>query len=286
VPRLLSKSQWATLRALIRLRHDALLVQWLGDNAVNPVTLRQIKRAGLYRSAKRDILRQSYAYGRFGVTDPKVESMDAKAFAKYLAKRALPMDAGARKVIQRAKRQIQNDFVLMQRDMVSQIQKAMREAEALMAGARSLLARTEVRKKASQLFAVAMQEVTQRQLHAAQRSVETTLNNAIQYGRAQAISERGGHDPWVFKRPRPDCCNECRQAYLHPDGKTPRLFRLSELMKNGSNVGRTRDERLPTVDSLHPWCRCLLSELPDGFGFDAQGAMVYQGTAKKRTAYG
>jgi hypothetical protein len=32
---------------------------------------------------------------------------------------------------------------------------------------------------------------------------------------------------------------------------------------------------------MHPWCRCTLHELPDGFGFDTAGKMVYLGTATK-----
>ena len=87
------------------------------------------------------------------------------------------------------------------------------------------------------------------------------------------MNKSGEADPWVFKRPRHDSCEACKEAYLQKDGKTPRLFRLSALAANGTNVGRRRPERQPVIESLHPFCRCELNFLPPGFEFDATGTM-------------
>ena len=66
-------------------------------------------------------------------------------------------------------------------------------------------------------------------------------------------------------------------GHLEKDGKTPRVFKLTELMGNGSNVGRKHNDRRPVVQSFHPYCACRLSELEPGFGFGADGLVEYVG---------
>lgn len=108
--------------------------------------------------------------------------------------------------------------------------------------------------------------------------VATELHNAQDHGKALAMA-RDGHDPLVFKRPRPDACRYCKMLYLK--GGRPRIFRLSTLVTNGSNVGRKagrpssgKTEWKPVIGSTHPACQCELHELPDGFTLDASGKMV------------
>ena len=122
------------------------------------------------------------------------------------------------------------------------------------------------------------------------RIAHTELHNAMEEGRAHAISQvtPGDSDPLVFKRPRPDACKFCNMLYLN--GKKPRLFRMSELSANGTNHGRKARRPLrsgpmatewkATVGSLHPWCQCGLHHMPEGFGFDKNGQMVFVGLEK------
>ena len=53
-----------------------------------------------------------------------------------------------------------------------------------------------------------------------------------------------------------------------PEKKKPRIFLLSELEANGTNVGRKRRDWLPTVGAVHPWCREILLDIPKGWGFN------------------
>ncbi len=124
------------------------------------------------------------------------------------------------------------------------------------------------------------------------RDVHTEVHNAAEEARAAAIAgrARGGASPRVFKRPHPDACAFCRLLYLRPDGVTPRVFELASLVANGTNAGRragrpTRSGRSRTqwravVGAAHPFCRCGLTALPDGMGFDAGGRLVYVGAKK------
>lgn len=121
------------------------------------------------------------------------------------------------------------------------------------------------------------------------RTAHTEVHNASEEAKAIAMSA-GGRDPMVFKRPHADACAHCRLLYLKPDGVTPRVFRLSALLANGTNVGRragrptrsgrSRTEWKAVVGAVHPWCQCPLHVLGDGMKFDRNGKVVYVGAAK------
>lgn len=73
-------------------------------------------------------------------------------------------------------------------------------------------------------------------------------------------------------------CKHCKKAYLMEDEVTPRVFRLSDLKANGSNYGLKTADWVPTLGSLHPNCRCSLSEIPQGFGFkENSSTLTYKG---------
>lgn len=121
------------------------------------------------------------------------------------------------------------------------------------------------------------------------RTAHTEVHNASEEAKAIAMSA-GGRDPMVFKRPHADACAHCRLLYLKPDGVTPRVFRLSALLANGTNVGRragrptrsgrSRTEWKAVVGAVHPWCQCSLHVLGGGMKFDRDGQLVYVGVKK------
>jgi hypothetical protein len=79
-------------------------------------------------------------------------------------------------------------------------------------------------------------------------------------GEMKEISEESNlNDPYVYKVPIEDerLCKSCRNAYLNKDG-SPKIFRLSELEANGSNIGLKPNEWKPTLGQLHLNCRCIL----------------------------
>jgi len=106
------------------------------------------------------------------------------------------------------------------------------------------------------------------------RVAYTELTDAQKQGQAHRLLEDGNVDKLVYKMPMPTACPQCKHLYLMPDGKTPRLFKLSELVGNGTNIGRKPhpikggkvkpggradgQETLKAVAGLmHPWCACL-----------------------------
>lgn len=105
------------------------------------------------------------------------------------------------------------------------------------------------------------------------RIVRSEIVNNMNQGFADAIlegkspySDKGG-ETLVFKRPAPNACPHCKKHYLERDGKTPRLFKLSELMANGTNYGKKTAEWRPTLGVLHPHCYDDQTEVLTDSGF-------------------
>lgn len=104
--------------------------------------------------------------------------------------------------------------------------------------------------------------------------VKTELNRAANWGSLDAIMhnspELEPHQIYVFKqgnKPGHGACKHCEKFWYMADGITPKIYLLSELIGNGSNIGKKAAQWLPTVDSTHPNETHVLSEMKIGFGF-------------------
>ncbi|NJO48087.1 MAG: hypothetical protein HC840_00060 [Leptolyngbyaceae cyanobacterium RM2_2_4] len=91
---------------------------------------------------------------------------------------------------------------------------------------------------------------------------------------SRVAANLGDDDPTVFFVVVKDgsTCKECIKLHLMPDQITPRLWKFSEL-KQGYHK---RGESYPSAFGLHPHCRCTLTYLSSGFGFNKQGLVSYQ----------
>jgi hypothetical protein len=104
------------------------------------------------------------------------------------------------------------------------------------------------------------------------RIVDTEMNNIFQKGRAVQISKKNpGKDPLVYKDVYEGACRHCIQLYLTQGiGSAPKVFHLSELTANGTNIGKKVDAWKATITGVHPWCRCTLRDLPADMIWDKE----------------
>lgn len=114
--------------------------------------------------------------------------------------------------------------------------------------------------------------------HDVKRIVETETTTARNLSLMDAITKinlsAGISDPVVFFIVVRDnsLCSECKRLHLQKDGKTPRVWRLSEV---GNGYHKKGDSN-PKAAGLHPHCRCVLTTLLPGYGFDNSGMVEYK----------
>lgn len=101
------------------------------------------------------------------------------------------------------------------------------------------------------------------------RVAATELVHAHQEGFANTLIKREGTDVLVYRQPDAAACRHCTRLYLTSGpGSTPKIFRLQELLDNGTNVGKKANGWDPVVGATHPWCGCTLHHVPPGFRFE------------------
>lgn len=97
------------------------------------------------------------------------------------------------------------------------------------------------------------------------RIVETECQDIFNVGRAQYMMQNS-IDPQVYFDVYPGACRHCIRLYLtHGIGSKPKVFRMSELLANGTNYGLKSKDWKPTIHPVHPYCRCNIRELPDKY---------------------
>lgn len=101
------------------------------------------------------------------------------------------------------------------------------------------------------------------------RIADYVMTLSFEEGRAAQIASQYGIDSMVYKKVFSSACKTCIRLYLtNGFGSEPRVFKLSDLYKNGSNIGRHADEWKQTVGPTHNWCRCMLTHVDPEYDWD------------------
>ena len=101
------------------------------------------------------------------------------------------------------------------------------------------------------------------------RVADYSLHEAFDMGQALSIQDKYGNSAKVYKEVYAGACESCQKLYLTKGiGSKPKIFELSAIMANGTNIGRNKQEWLPVVGSTHPWCRCTIFHIPFGYVWD------------------
>lgn len=103
-----------------------------------------------------------------------------------------------------------------------------------------------------------------------ERIVAYNSHLAFEEGKAAMIQrDAGDADPLVYKTVFEGACEHCQNLYLtNGIGSQPKIFKLSELRANGTNIGRKVKDWKAVLGPVHPFCRCLLNHLFSGYKWD------------------
>lgn len=135
---------------------------------------------------------------------------------------------------------------------------------------------------------IAMRDLTGDYARDWERVARTETTNVINTGMVDRIVDMNPdtrpEDIYVFKRVVNDrrLCPYCKRLHLMEDGVTPRIYRLSEVMANGSNVGRKSGDWKMVIGAVHPFCRCQLVQIPPGYFFNKEGKLEFIGLEQSK----
>lgn len=92
------------------------------------------------------------------------------------------------------------------------------------------------------------------------RIAETESAFAFNSGRAMELVREFGEDVEVYVDVFENACKYCAGKYLTAGpGSEPIVFKLSDMLDFGTNVGKKVDQWQAVIPPMHPWCRCMLN---------------------------
>ena len=95
------------------------------------------------------------------------------------------------------------------------------------------------------------------------RIADFLMHSALDYGKVMKILEEDGEDGEVYKSVYKGACKHCIEKYLTNGlGSEPRIFKVKDLLANGTNIGRNTKDWKAVVGPLHPFCRCEAHKKP------------------------
>jgi hypothetical protein len=100
------------------------------------------------------------------------------------------------------------------------------------------------------------------------RIARTEMQLAHEEGHLEHVRRRGGDQAQMAKIPSKDACSSCLSLYLDADGR-PAVHPISWWDAQGvNNVGRKQKDWKGCIGAVHPHCRCSITEVAVGWGFD------------------
>lgn len=285
----LSEKQHAAIQQLIVDHHLAFTVEVLGPDAIPRADLERLLRKGILKQHTVEHAQVSIAaahtLGKLSTNDPNLVKMKPAQFWNFIETAPPQFSNHELDAIQASRTQVGRLITNLGVTLLNEFEDATHEERTKLRHQALATVQHEVglgiaRRSSKE----EIQKRMERKLGESERNwalvVQTELHNAHEHGKALGMA-RGGRDPLVFKRPRPDACRFCKLLFLN--GNRPRIFRLSDLVKNGTNYNRRArrpsrtgagaTEWRATVGCVHPACQCEMFELPEGMTLDKDGNM-------------
>lgn len=286
----LSDNQRTKIGQLIIDHHLAFTVEVLGPDAIPSVDYLRLQRQGLLKTHLVEhaavAIPAAYALGRIASSDVSIAGMKPEQFWRYIETAPPKFSQHDLDTIQASRSVVGRLITNLGVGLLNEFENATHEEATKLRHEALATVQHEIALGASKRSSrQSIEKRLQSKLSEAERDwalvVQTELHNALEGGKALGFA-RDGRNPLVFKRPRPDACRFCKLLYLN--GDKPRLFRLSELVKNGTNYGRRAGrpssrgagatQWKATVGCVHPGCQCEMYLMPEGMAFDAAGKMI------------
>lgn len=284
----LSNKQIRDVSRIIADHHTAFLINIGLGEFVPQAEVTRLRKAGLLRGgpALKSLAQDAFTFGILSdaLEESSNKNLTYPAFKEWLKHRPAPLSSEERAAMNHLKRSMFTHITGLGNTIDKTTQEVLVEADKDLRRRlashvqRELVSGIEKRKTLNEIVS-SLRKATHQYTRDWTRVAATELNNAFQEGKLSTIQKANkGKDPMVFKRVSPAACHECKHLYLTKSGE-PRVFRLSELLAAGSNVGRKRDDRRAVIGAVHPWCACELQEMPHGFEFGKDGNLTYTGGA-------
>jgi len=276
---------------IIEKYYEGIIVRYCGHEYVSVEKLNQLIREGIVDSADLEgsAVADGYLIGRLRQILPEqsLEDITPKEFRKRFRHFLITLPESEQKKLKIAKESAYNAIVGLKDQSVAKMRGVLVSNvfdhinEHLGEPVKNVIEEAYIQNKSLGKLVGDLKRMAKDWSSKWSTVATTEMTRAINAGAADGIIARNRDVPpdeiycyfAVVKDGR--LCKHCQRLHLHPDG-TPRVFKMSELIANGSNYGRKASEYKPSLHGLHPNCRCVVAQIPNGWGFDRKGHIKFK----------
>lgn len=258
-----------------------------------------LTKAGINWSTITPTVTNAFRYGILSsaLGDIRANKLDYEQFKKFVKnKQFMPLDAREMRALQTLETQAYNEIKGLGNKIKTGMSNITVEADKKLR--KQYEATIKDKAKEAVLNRKGIKELSSDIGHAMgdwsrdlDRMSDYILHEAHDQGRAYGIMRHTGNsDPKVWKRVLDQACAHCTRLYLTGGpGTEPKIFKLSELLSNGNNIGVKAANWKPVIGPTHPWCRCQLEYYEEGAEWDAsRSTFVFTGkqlTGRAKSIY-
>lgn len=281
------------IRKIIEKHYSRLVVSILGNQSLNKDELKVLKDAGVDLSNDESLLSLVYYHNFINhpvdQDSPKsIEDMERQQSVKGLKPTGEANDYSVESLNDRMRQYINK----MKADITTRLESIIRENnDSYKMDALKNLNRSEsmddlVKESTLGKLKQKLRDTSRDGNRDWMRIATTEMSNAIGVSSVDRIvtdnRDSDFSDIYVYRIIVQDSktCKWCRRFYQDSDD-SPKVYRLSTLMGNGSNYGKKTDSWLPVAGATHPSERCSqVLELKPGWKLSKDGSITYIGLEK------
>ena len=258
------------------------IAQQVGLNYLTPAEKFILTQAGVdlnkFTNSK-GIIEHAFLFGILAeaIGDKRAKNMSYADFTKFLASgQFIPLTEAEEFALEQIKGRAYSDITNLGQRMKNTLSNAALKNNQSRAAAVAQVIRgkaikaIELRKSSRQL-AAELAEASQDWEVDWLRIAHYLMHEAYNTGRAQSILKTYGQNAEVYFDVYEGACKECRELYLEdPDDihSKPKVFKLVDVIQNGSNINVKRQNWKPTISPTHPYCRCTINYKDPKYDWD------------------
>lgn len=278
---MLTLNQIQELLNIIEKNNILFINRHLGPDYLNDSEIAKLKSVGIdpkkYYKTSKDISKLSF---HFGLISDSIGNKEAKLstfqdLKKYFEEgKFLPLTKKEKFTLDSIKKQYLGDIKANKNrifndinNIISNNQKNNREAYEKVI--RDEIYEGTLNKKSREEIAREIAHKTGDWNRNFKRIVYFISHSAFDEGRALAFEKEYGEDVLVWKQIFNGACKICVKLYTELGSTSkPKIFKLSDLKKNGTNIGKKQSDWNPIIGATHPHCRCVLREYNSRFNWN------------------
>lgn len=286
----ISKETIQKIKEIVERKYKQFTVSMLGKDTLTPQELKALQAAGIDTSNDTSLLELVYNHNFLNLEGADVGPTSVEdMISQQKVPGIKPQGEAHDYAVEHANENAAQLLDKMKTDVSTRIEGIVRETNSqYKANALQNLNRPD---EADQLIKEGMVGQIKQRLRDASgdatrdwnRIAITEVSNAIGIGSTDRIvaqnQNKDLNEVYVFRIIVNDSatCKWCKRFYLDEDG-SPKVYKLSTLLSNGSNYGKKTAEWNPVINATHPNERCSqVIELPPGYKVLPGGKLTYIG---------